>query len=50
MTLAEAREKLGEAKKLITAEKSPAKGTARNKARVKDAETSGGISIRESCT
>ncbi|OEZ81795.1 putative prophage CPS-53 integrase [Janthinobacterium sp. HH104] len=50
MTLAEAREKLGEAKKLITAGKSPAKGKARNKARVKDAETSGGISIRESCT
>ena len=50
MTLAEAREKLGEAKKLITAGKSPAKEKARNKARVKDAETSGGISIRESCT
>ena len=41
MTLVEAREKLGEAKKLITAGKSPAKEKARNKARVKDAETFG---------
>jgi len=41
MTLAEARGKLGEAKKLITAGRSPAKEKARNKARVKDAETFG---------
>ena len=37
--LAEAREQLGEAKKMIAAGKSPAKEKARAKARVKDAET-----------
>lgn len=41
ITLAEAREQLGEEKKLITAEKSPAKEKARDKARVKDVETFG---------
>lgn len=41
ITLAEARERLGEAKKMITAGKSPAKEKARDKARVKDAETFG---------
>jgi phage-related integrase len=40
-TLAEARERLGEAKKMIVAGKSPAKEKARDKARVKDAETFG---------
>lgn len=39
ITLAEAREQLGEAKKMIAAGKSPAKEKARDKARVKDAET-----------
>ncbi|MFC8752882.1 tyrosine-type recombinase/integrase [Pseudomonas oryzihabitans] len=39
ITLAEARERLGEAKKMIAAGKSPAKEKARDKARVKDAET-----------
>ena len=39
ITLAEARERLGEAKKMVAAEKSPAKEKARDKARVKDAET-----------
>lgn len=39
--LAEAREQLGEAKKLVAAGKSPAKEKARSKARVKDAETFG---------
>ncbi|MCP9340134.1 tyrosine-type recombinase/integrase [Stutzerimonas xanthomarina] len=39
ITLAEARERLGEAKKMIAAGKSPAKEKARAKARVKDAET-----------
>ncbi|MGS5187969.1 Arm DNA-binding domain-containing protein, partial [Escherichia coli] len=37
ITLAEARERLGEAKKMIAAGKSPAKEKARDKARVKDA-------------
>lgn len=38
ITLAEARERLSEAKKMITAGKSPAREKARDKARVKDAE------------
>lgn len=41
ITLAEARERLGEAKKMIAAGKSPAKEKARDKAHVKDAETFG---------
>ncbi|WP_147694760.1 tyrosine-type recombinase/integrase [Vogesella mureinivorans] len=41
ITLAEARERLGEAKKMIAAGKSPAKEKARDKARVKGAETFG---------
>jgi len=41
ITLSEARERLGEAKKLIAAGKSPAKEKARDKARTKDAETFG---------
>jgi hypothetical protein len=41
ITLSEAREQLGEAKKMIAAGKSPAREKARDKARVKDAETSG---------
>jgi len=41
MTLAEAREQLVEAKKMIAAGKSPAKEKARAKARVKDAENFG---------
>ena len=41
ISLAEARERLGEAKKLIAAGKSPAKEKARDKARVKGAETFG---------
>jgi integrase len=41
ITLAEARERLGEAKKMIAAGKSPAKEKARDKARVKDAVTFG---------
>ena len=41
ITLSEARERLGEAKKMIAAGKSPAKEKARDKARVKDAETFG---------
>ncbi len=39
ITLAEAREQLGDAKKMVAAGKSPAKEKARDKARVKDAET-----------
>lgn len=39
ITLAEARERLHEAKKMIAAGKSPAKEKARDKARVKDADT-----------
>lgn len=39
ITLAEARERLGEAKKLVSAGKSPAKEKARDKARIKGAET-----------
>lgn len=39
ITLAEAREQLGEAKKMIAAGKSPAKEKARAKARSKDADT-----------
>lgn len=39
ITLGEARERLHEAKKMIAAGKSPAKEKARDKARVKDAET-----------
>lgn len=41
ITLAEARERLHEAKKMVADGKSPAKEKARNKARVKDAETFG---------
>lgn len=41
MTLAEARDALVEAKKLIAAGKSPAREKARSKAKVKDAETFG---------
>jgi len=41
ITLSEAREQLGEAKKMIAAGKSPAREKARDKARVKDAETFG---------
>ncbi len=41
ITLSEAREQLGEAKKMIATGKSPAKEKARDKARVKDAETFG---------
>lgn len=41
ITLAEARELLGNAKKMVAAGKSPAKEKARSKARVKDAETFG---------
>jgi len=41
ITLAEARERLGEAKKMIAAGKSLAKEKARDKARVKDTETFG---------
>lgn len=39
ITLAEAREQLGEAKQMIAAGKSPAKEKARDKARIKDADT-----------
>lgn len=39
ITLAEAREQLGEAKKMIAAGKSPAKEKARDEARIKDADT-----------
>lgn len=41
ITLAEAREQLNDAKKIVAAGKSPAKEKARDKARVKDAETFG---------
>lgn len=41
ITLAEARERLNEAKKMIVAGKSPAREKARDKARVKDLETFG---------
>lgn len=41
ITLAEARECLGAAKRMVAEGKSPAKEKARNKARVKDAETFG---------
>lgn len=41
ITLAEARERLNEAKKMVAAGKSPAREKARDKARVKDAETFG---------
>jgi hypothetical protein len=41
ITLSEARERLGEAKKLIAGGKSPAKEKARAKTRIKDAETFG---------
>jgi hypothetical protein len=41
ITLAEARERLGKAKRLIATGKSPANEKARDKARVKDAETCG---------
>lgn len=41
ITLAEAREQLGEAKKLVAAGKSPAKEKARDKARIKGVETFG---------
>ena len=46
ITLAEAREQLGEAKKMIAAGKSPAKEKAWDKARVKDAETFGAWAVR----
>lgn len=39
ITLAEAREQLNEAKKMVAAGKSPAREKARNKARIKDADT-----------
>lgn len=41
ITLAEAREQLNDAKKMVAAGKSPAREKARDKARVKDAETFG---------
>ncbi len=41
ITLAEARERLGEAKRMVTDGKSPAKEKARDKARIKGAETFG---------
>ncbi|HEC20865.1 MAG TPA: DUF4102 domain-containing protein, partial [Gammaproteobacteria bacterium] len=41
VTLSEARERLSEAKKMIAAGKSPAKEKARDKKRVKNAETFG---------
>ncbi|SEA63710.1 protein of unknown function [Marinobacterium iners DSM 11526] len=41
ITLAEARERLGEAKRMVADGKSPAKEKARDKARVKGAETFG---------
>jgi hypothetical protein len=41
ITLAEAREQLAEARKMIAAGRSPAKEKARDKARVKDTETFG---------
>lgn len=41
ITLAEAREQLNEAKKMVSAGKSPAKEKARNKARIKDVDTFG---------
>ena len=41
ITLSEAREQLGEAKKMIAAGRSPAKEKARDKARIKDAGTFG---------
>lgn len=41
ITLSEARERLNEAKKMVAAGKSPAREKARDKARVKDAETFG---------
>jgi len=39
ITLAEAREQLNESKKMVAAGKSPAKEKARNKARIRDADT-----------
>lgn len=42
ISLAEARERLNEAKRMVADGKSPAKETARKKARVKNAETCGG--------
>jgi len=42
-TLTEARERFGEAKNMIAAGKSPAKEKAREKGRVRDAETLGGL-------
>ena len=41
ITLSEARERLNEAKKMVSAGKSPSREKARDKARVKDAETFG---------
>lgn len=41
ITLAEARERLNEAKKMVTGGRSPAREKARDKARIKDAETFG---------
>ena len=41
ITLAEAREQLSDAKKMVAAGKSPAKEKARDRARIKDAETFG---------
>lgn len=41
ITLAEARERLNEAKKMVASRRSPAREKARDKARIKDAETFG---------
>jgi len=41
ITLAEARERLNEAKKMVAGGRSPAREKARDKARIKDAETFG---------
>ena len=41
ITLAEARERLNEAKKMVASGRSPAREKARDKARIKDAETFG---------
>lgn len=45
ITLSEARERLNEAKKMVAAGKSPAREKARDKARVKDAETFGAWAV-----
>lgn len=46
ITLAEARERLNEAKRMVTDGKSPAKEKARAKARTKDAETFGAWALK----